>query len=147
MFPEIVNIEDIPIIEEQTEIPVIKTSFLFDFKTGEFVMRNGRLVKVNGIASLQVWIEKTLRTELDRFKVYEGTDYGTSLEDLIGQNYPISFFESEIQREVNESILKHPVIASVTAFELDKDKASLHVKFTVNLVSGVSYGQELTYNV
>lgn len=147
MFPEIVNIEDIPIIEEQMVVPEIKPSFLFDFKTGDFVMKNGKIVKVYGIESLQIWIEKTLRTELDRFKVYEGTDHGTSLEDLIGQNYPISFFESEIQREVNESLLRHQAIESLTNFEFQKNQSRLNVKFVVNLFSGVSFGRELTFNV
>lgn len=147
MFPEIVNIEDIPIIEEQTVIPEIKSSFLFDFNTGDFVMKNGKIVKVYGIESLQIWIEKTLRTELGRFKVYEGTDYGTSLDDLIGQNYPISFFESEIQREVNESLLRHQAIESLTNFEFQKNQSRLNVKFVVNLFSGVSFGRELTFNV
>lgn len=147
MFPEIVNIEDIPIIEEQSEIPEIKPSFLYDFKAGDFILKNGKLVEVNGVEALRVWIEKTLRTEIGRFKVYNGTDYGTSLDDLIGQNFPVSFFESEIQREINESLLKHPAIENLSTFELQKDKATLHVKFTVNLFSGVSFGQELTYIV
>lgn len=147
MFPEIVNIEDIPIIEEQTVVPDIKPSFLYDFKSGDFVLKNGKLVEVQGIEALKVWIEKALRTELGRFRVYNGTGYGTSLDDLIGQNFPVSFFESEIQREINESLLKHPAIESLSTFKLEKSRATLHVKFTVNLVSGLTFEQELTYNV
>ncbi|USK54364.1 DUF2634 domain-containing protein [Cytobacillus solani] len=147
MFPEIVNIDNIPIETTQDELPEIKPSFLFDFQKGEFVLVNGNPVRVEGIEALKVWIEKTLRTEKYRYKVYEGTDYGTSLEDLIGQNLPPSFVESEMQREINESLLRHPIIDSLSNFELEKNKSNLKVKFTVNLVGESSFEQELTYNV
>ncbi|MEH7389660.1 DUF2634 domain-containing protein [Bacillus sp. JJ1474] len=147
MFPEIVNIENIPIENNQDELPEIKPSFLFDFKKGDFVLVNGNPVKVEGIEALKVWIEKTLRTEKYRFKVYEGTDYGTSLEDLIGQNLPPAFVESELQREINESLLRHPIIDSVSNFDLEKNNSNLTVKFTVNLIGGSEFEQELIYNV
>lgn len=147
MFPEIVNITDMPIESNQEEIPEIKPSFMFDFKKGEFILINGSPVKVEGIEALKVWIEKNLRTEKFRFKVYEGKDYGTSIEDLIGQNLPTAFVESELQREVNESLLTHPIIDSLSNFEFAKEKSTLKVKFTVNLVGESSFEQELTYNV
>ena len=147
MFPEIVNIENIPIENTEDELPEIKPSFLFDFKNGEFVLINGNPVKVEGIAALKVWIEKTLRTEKYRFKVYEGTDYGVSLENLIGTNLPQAFVESELQREINESLLKHAAIESLSNFELEKNKSILTVKFTVNLVGGSLFEQEVTYDV
>ena len=38
---------------------------------GQFAVRNGRLVKIRGLAALKMWIEKILRTEKDRFRAYD----------------------------------------------------------------------------
>lgn len=147
MLPKIVNIEDLPIGNQQEEVNEIKPSFLFDFNTGDFVLRDGKMVKVYELESLKIWIEKTLKTELFRFKVYDGTDYGTQLEDLIGQNLPPAFVESELQREISESLTKHTMIESISNFELEKVKSKLIVRFKVNLVGGDTFEQEVNYNV
>lgn len=146
MLPKLVNITDIPVNPEQENVD-IKSSFLFDFAKGDFVLVNGKLVKASELESLKVWIQKTLRTELYRFKVYEGKEYGVRLEDLIGQNLPVPFIQSEIQREITDSLLKHEAIESLSNFEVSKDNTVMMVKFTVNLVGETSFEQEVTYSV
>lgn len=44
-------------------------------------MRDGKLVECDGIDAIKVWIEKILRTEKNRYKIYDGTDYGCQIED------------------------------------------------------------------
>lgn len=41
---------------------------------GQFAVRNGRLVTIEGVAALKMWIEKILRTERNRFRVYDILD-------------------------------------------------------------------------
>lgn len=147
MFPEIFNIENIPLDNIQDDPPINKQSFLFDFVKGDFVFVNGKPVRLTGIDALKIWIEKTLRTEKYRFRVYEGQEYGTSIEDLIGLNLPLAFVESELQREINESLLKHPIIESSSGFSLVKSNSRALVNFSVNLAGGYSFQQEVAYIV
>jgi hypothetical protein len=146
MLPETISIYDLPTTPDAPEEqPIIQPSFLFDFEKGDFVLQNGKLVKVYGVDALKIWIEKNVRTELDRFKVYEGQVYGVRLWDLIGQNLPQPFVESEIERELNDSLLQHPAIESLTEFNFTRENSKLIVSFTVNLVEGTSFNQEVTY--
>ena len=41
-------------------------SYLFDFDTGDFVVRDGKLIECDGIDAVKVWIETILRTEKGR---------------------------------------------------------------------------------
>jgi hypothetical protein len=146
MLPEIISIYDLPIAPDAPEEqPTIKPSFLFDFEKGDFVLQNGKLVKVYGVDALKIWIEKNVRTELDKHKVYEGQVYGVRLWDLIGQNLPQPFVESEIERELNDSLLQHSAIDSLTEFNFTREKSKLLVSFSVNLVDGTTFEQEVTY--
>ena len=38
-------------------------SYLFDFDTGDFVVRDGKLIECDGLKAVKIWIEKILRTE------------------------------------------------------------------------------------
>ena len=78
-------------------------SYLFDFDKGDFAVRDGKLVECDGIDAIKVWIEKILRTEKHRYKIYDGTDYGCQIEDLIiGNTYSFEFTDSELKREIEE---------------------------------------------
>lgn len=149
MIPKLVNIEDLPIIEEtiEEEQPEIKPSFLFDYNKGDFILENGKLVKVTGVQALKIWIEKVLRTELDRFKVYQDKSYGINLEGLIGSQLPQAFVESELEREITETLTIHPMIDSITDFELQRESNLGLAVFSVNLVDGDSFDQEVPFDV
>lgn len=118
--------------EEVTETPpVIQNSFLYDFEKGQFVLRDGKLVELEGIEALKMWIIKVMKTERDRFKIYENEEYGTTIEDLIGTNYPRQFVEAEIKREVTSSLLNHPYIIGVQNWEFIHDGKWMRVRFKV----------------
>ena len=66
----------------------MKNTFDFDFKNGEFRMKNGNPVVLTGIDALKLWIEKTIRTQLNRYSIYKNRQYGANIEDLvIGKTY------------------------------------------------------------
>ena len=50
----------------------MKNTFDFDFKIGEFRMKNGNPVVLTGIDALKLCIEKTIRTQLNRCSIYKG---------------------------------------------------------------------------
>lgn len=144
MLPEIAELEFNP--QAETEDLANGKSFLFDFTANEFVLKDGKPVEAEGIEALKVWIEKTIRTEKFRFEAYRkdaGDEYGSTIEDLIGTNYPASFIEAELKREINEALRKHPTIQSVSNFQVQRDNDWAKISFTVNTVSG-SFGQEVT---
>lgn len=133
---------------ESKDLSEMGKSFLFDFKTGDFVLKDGRLVEVTGVEAVKVWIEKILRTEKYRYKAYEREDkneYGVVLEDLIvGNNYPHSFVEAELRREISQALLKHPMIQSLSNWNIEKNNPTLNISFKVNLTDGSDFTQEVT---
>ena len=107
-------------------------TYLFDFFKGDFVVRDGKLVECDGIEAIRVWIEKIIRTEKWRFPIYNGTEYGCHLEDLIiGNNYTVEFVESELKREIEEALLLNPQISTVSGFSLERDANSITVTLEV----------------
>lgn len=142
MLPQITELElNIDEIAEE-DLPKIGKSFLFDFKNGEFVLKDGKPVAAEGLEALKIWVTKTIMTEKDRFTIYENTDYGTTIEDLIGSNYPREFVESEIKREITEALINHSYIQNITDLKLNKDGSSMKIKFTVVTADG-AFEQEV----
>lgn len=140
MLPKIAELEFN--IEQTETVPKIGKSFLFDFEKGDFMRMDGKLVEVTGVEALKVWIHKTLRTEKFRFKVYEGTEHGVTLEDLLGSNLPQPFIEAEIKREVTESLTAHPFINSIENWQFTRIGSRMVINFTAVTVYGegeVSY--------
>ena len=131
MFPET---DELVISENLSENTGGTKSFLYDFSKGDFVIRDGKLVPCDSLEAIKVWIEKTIRTEKNRFPIYDGTEYGCYLEDLIiGNNYTVEFVEAELKREIEEALLQHPKITSIGSFTLHRDKTLLSVTLEVNI--------------
>ena len=144
MLPKITELE---LNIEQTEtLPTTGKSFLFDFEKGDFVLKDGKMVEVNGKEALKVWIEMCLKTEKYRFEIYKDVYYGVSIEDLLGSNYPRSFIESEIKREVTAALTKHPSVRDISEWRFERDGKWMHVQFKVNSVED-SFEQEVNFNV
>lgn len=143
MFPEITELEFD--VEEVTEsyVPMGK-SYLYDFKRGEFAIRNGKQVEVFGKDALKVWIEKVLRTEYGRFCIYKNEEYGVVLEDLIGSNHPQSFVESEIKREVTLALLRHQDIIAIEQWSFTRDGRWMRISFVVVQRDDSPFNMEVT---
>ncbi len=130
MFP---NSTDITINNESNTSSGTK-SYMFDFENGDFVVRDGKLIECDGIDAIKVWIEKILRTEKDRYKIYDNTEYGCHLEDLIiGNSYTAEFIEAELKREIEDALKQNPRITSVTNFNIIRNKNAITVTLEVVL--------------
>ena len=128
MFPK----TDTVLTRVETPAQTGTRSYLFDFNKGDFVVRDGKLVECDGMDALKVWIEKILKTEKGRYRIYDGTGYGCQLEDLIiGNTYTLEFTEAELKREVEEAILKNPLVISVSNFTLTKTANVLTIQIEV----------------
>lgn len=110
---------------------------LFDFKTGDFVIINGRPKMAVGKERIKNRVEKILRTQKGRYKIYNGTGYGANIEDLfVGKTYTRDYIQSEIKREITETLTSYSDIVSVDEFTMELDGSRLEISFTVNSVYG-----------
>ena len=130
MFP---NSTDI-MLDNKSDTSSGTKSYMFDFTTGDFVVRDGKLIECDGISAIKVWIEKILRTEKDRYPIYDNTEYGCHLEDLIiGNSYTAEFIEAELKREIEDALKQNPQIKSVTNFKITRNKNAITVNLEVVL--------------
>lgn len=117
----------------------MKNTYAFDFAEGEFIFENGDAVTLTGISALKLWIEKMLRTQAGRYRLYRGKEYGANIEDLvIGKSYKYDFAESELKREIETALLRHDDIQSIDSFSATKQGTVLNISFTLT----TSYGEE-----
>ncbi len=118
-----------------------KKSFLFDFDMGDFSIADGKIQVVEEIEALKVWIQKILKTEKFKFKIYdtgEEEQYGILILEFINNDYPQAFLYSEIQREITEALIKNPEIIDINNFNFAKDKRTLNVSFDVISIYGTT---------
>ena len=115
----------------------MKKTFDFDFEAGEFVVKNGNPVALSGIDALKLWIQKCIRTQLNRYSIYKGKQYGANIEDLvIGKSYGIDFVESELRREIETALLQNEDIKSMSSFSVKRAGSTLNISFTLITVYG-----------
>lgn len=130
MFP---NSTDI-MLDNKSDTSSGTKSYLFDFTTGDFVVRDGKPIECDGIDAIKAWIEKILRTEKGRYHIYDNTEYGCHLEDLIiGNSYTAEFIEAELKREIEDALKQNPRITSVTNFNITRNTNAITVTLEVVL--------------
>lgn len=143
MFPEL-NIDNVVQKETVNKAKQGKT-FLYDFEKGDFVIRDGKLVELEGIEAIKVWIEKILRTESFKFKLYKDSEYGTTIKRLIqGRKVPQFFLQSEVKREIEEALKRNVEIDRVEDFRTEQNLTTLIIYFTVILKNGEAFNQEVS---
>ena len=108
-------------------------SFLFDFEQGDFIVIDGKVQVVEGEKALKLWIQKILRTEKIKYKIYEliNNSYGVSLVDYLNSDLPTGFIYAGIQRSVSEALMNHTDVIAVTGFEYERIAMSVKVSFKI----------------
>lgn len=123
--------------------------FLFDYSTGQHLIKNAVLVECSTLQGIQQFIQNVLRTKINTYKVYtegETEAFGISIYDYIGhRTLPMGYINSELKREVTEQLLKHPLIVEVKDWKGTREKRGLHISFTTVLADGTVL--ETTENV
>ncbi|SNR86151.1 Protein of unknown function [Anaerovirgula multivorans] len=131
MLPQISKLEFR--VTELKESPVVHKSFLWDFKMGDFVLRDGKLVEVEGLDYIKIWIEKAIRTEANT-SFY--TNYGSEHHSMIGTVFDRDYVQSELERMVKETLLKNEAITGVSNFDFELDGELLTMNFDVSTIYG-----------
>lgn len=115
-----------------------KVSFAYDFDAMDFVVEDGRPKEVSGAEALAVWIQKIFHTQKNRYHVYENTEYGVLVEDLIvGARYTVDFVESELRRELEDAVKQNEQIIGVSSFASEYTGGNtLHVHIALQTIFG-----------
>lgn len=133
IFPEF---EDINVTEntELTENIKFKEP-LFDFNTGKTIIKDGNTVMTDKEQHIQQYITLLIRTEVDKFKVYQGTEFGlTDLYEQQGKQIFITpFAVEEIKRELREKCVLNPNIELVTNVEVSISFNTVKIEMTVQV--------------
>ena len=119
--------------EEKAQDINIGRSFSFDFNTRRFNVMAGKVKETTQEEAIKQWIELLLRTAVNRYKVYEGTGFGTNISKLVGYKSLRGFIESEIKREISENIMMNRAIEGIEDFETSLEGDMLQVSFTLIL--------------
>lgn len=118
----------------------VHATFDWDFVVGDFVLKDGKLVVVTGIAYLKVWIQKALRTVKDTL-LYAGTEYGSGHYALIGQNFHPDYEKAEFVRLISEALMQNDAITGVENFAFTQSGATLTIILTVQSIYGTTTQQ------
>lgn len=138
MFPNVFT-EPALVAEEETEEDK-GLDFLFDYETGQHIMKGSVLVNCEDLQKVRQYIENILRTPANLYKDYikgETESFGLSIYNYIGQRtLPMGYINSELKREVTEHLLKHPLISEVKNWKGVRERRGLNVTFTAVLTDG-----------
>lgn len=135
MFPETeVNIN----VPTQTSTNLnLERCFLFDYTEKKYVTKDGKLVTTTNIEAIKQWVILLLKTKLDKYKVYDGTEFGVTFYNIIGQKkLPQGYINSEIKREIEEKVVLHKGISGISNFNVERTSNGLFISFKVNLMDG-----------
>lgn len=117
-----------------SELPMCK-EVAWNFERNIPVFRKGMPVIVTGKEAVKIWIWKAIKTARYRQEIYSW-DYGSELENLVGQAYTPTLKEAEAPRYLRECLMINPYIKAVknitTAFQGD----ALAISCTVVTIYG-----------
>ena len=119
--------------EEASQSAQVDKTFNWDNTIGDFVLRDGKLIGLDGIEYIKVWIDKALRTKANTL-IYSG--YGSEHYNLIGRVFDADYSKAEIERTIKEALLKNTSINEVFGFGFEIDGSMITVNFTVSTIYG-----------
>lgn len=129
MFPFDLEDEDID-VEELEEQEQITDDYEIDFTTGKLT---GNMV--TGADAVKQWVLLVLATRRYAYMQYSW-DYGTELEELVGQNFEKDYIESEVYRMLTDAFSINEEIEGICDLVCDMEKDRLTVSFTLLTLYG-----------
>ena len=95
-----------------------------NLETGQLTGR-----KVKGKEAVRMWIWLCLHTERFRHPIFSW-NYGTELEQYIGQTLTQEFLETDCQASVEEALMINPYINEIRDFQVTIEENKLLISFT-----------------
>mgnify|MGYP000050424248 CR=1 FL=1 len=122
------------VISTSTEIA--KTAS-FDYKNKIIILENGSPKQITGVDAIRQWIVLFITTPKDTYKIYDGTNFGTSIRKLFGRKtLNNGYEEAEVEREIREGLPICPAINRVTSFNMEKVGRIVKIYVQVELYDG-----------
>lgn len=138
MFPKIET--DIKQLLQKTKIQESKKigkTYQFEYQKKVHMIIDGKFIECTPIEAIEQWIEKVLRTEKNKYRIYtedETEEFGISISQYVGmRNLPEGFIISELEREITEQLKTHSVIEEVKDFKAKREKRGFLISFKVKL--------------
>jgi hypothetical protein len=131
--------------EEDINLPEKKLGkvFLFDFNEGKFVLKDGKTVEATYEQAIKQWVSMVMITERDKYRVYQDLEFGLNLTQFIGRkDIPLATITSEVKRQIEEQLIQHPEIESVSNFSLTRQDGKALISFSVQTKQGLIEGIE-----
>lgn len=133
IFPKTLNtISSVTITNSETLNNKYK-DLLFDTITKKVVIKDGKTEFTDKKNQVQQWIFLLLHTEMEKYKVYQDTEFGIRfLYEMRGKEfYSSGFTIAQIKDELEEKILLNSNIQSVESIEITKNFNSLEFEIVV----------------
>lgn len=127
IFPKSLNtISSVTITNSETLINKYK-DLLFDTTTKKVVVKDGKTEFTDKKKQVQQWIFLLLHTEMEKYKVYQDTEFGIRfLYEMKGNEfYSSGFTIAQIKDELEEKLLLNSNIQSVESINITKNFNSL----------------------
>ena len=128
MFP--FDLDDDEEILEEEAVRLEPSDYEIDFTTGELT---GRII--TGLDAVKQWIRLALGTDRYFYNQFSW-NYGSELNELIGQSYDEEYIISEVNRMVTDALSVNEDIESISEMEVEMENDTLHISFTVNTPYG-----------
>lgn len=123
-----------PAAQEEESLPLCRET-KWNFTEDKPVFKNGEPVIVTGNEAVKVWIWNALKTKRKRYVIYTH-NYGSDIEELIGQPYSEAVKSIEAGRYIEDCLLINPYITAVKDTEAVFEKDSLKISFSAETIYG-----------
>lgn len=127
IFPKSFNtISSVTVTNSKTLINKYK-DLLFDTTTKKVIVKDGKTEFTDKKKQVQQWIFLLLHTEMEKYKVYQDTEFGIRfLYEMRGNEFYSSRFTiAQIKDELEEKLLLNKNIQSVESINITKNFNSL----------------------
>lgn len=123
-------------VQEDTveELPLYK-EVAWDFIHNIPLLKNGDYEIVTGNLAIETWAYKALKTVRYRWEIYS-TDFGSEIDNLIGESYTPNLTKAECVRYIEEALLINPYIRSISNVQVGFEKGFLTVVGDMETVYG-----------
>lgn len=119
---------------DNAELPLFR-EWAVDWDTGSFALRHGEPYLLSGNPALQIWVRCALHPQSQRFvHSAHSPAYGNRLTALLGSYTDRGILESQLCREIRETLLVSPYIKDVDGFSFSYEGSRLTATFTVHTV-------------
>lgn len=104
--------------------------FAWDFNRNDFIVEDGEHKFVTGVAAIEIWIYKALKTQRYRYAAYTW-DFGHELENIIGVGLTKGAVHTEVKRYLNECLKVNPYIKNIKNIDIEVNGDNLNASFIV----------------